>query len=121
SLAAVGTRPIGLRPDQTNPRAVGVIVNFPRGGKEHLNIGESEKIGRTVRAIENPDLPLVAVKRNHFRRRLTGEMRRVALGKPENIPYTQRSPCMSAKSAQDKGTAAVKILRNIDAACHRQV
>ena len=62
-FAAVLARPLGLRADEADAGAVGVVVDLPRGGEEHLDVVGREEIGRAVRAVEHADLPVVGVGR----------------------------------------------------------
>src|ERR1700732_4196169 len=64
SFAAVGSSPIRLRPDQSDARSIGVIVNFPFGGKKRVDIFGLKKVGSSMRPVQDSELPSAGVIRN---------------------------------------------------------
>jgi hypothetical protein len=62
-LAAISTRPGGLRSDQAHARAVGLGVHLPVGVEQHLDIARGEEIRGAVRAVQHADLPMAFVGR----------------------------------------------------------
>ncbi len=60
-FAAVGPRPLRLRADEPDAGAVRVVVNFPRRREKRGDVIVGEKVGRTVRAVEHADFPVVRV------------------------------------------------------------
>ncbi len=58
-FAAIASRPCGLRADEADAGAVGIVVDLPGGGEERLDVAGGEEIGRAVRAVEHADLPVV--------------------------------------------------------------
>src|SRR3990167_10136250 len=59
-LAAIGARPLRLRAYQTNAGTAGVVMYFPLGGEEGVNVLRREKIRRAVRAVNDVQLPFIA-------------------------------------------------------------
>ena len=58
-LAAVRARPLWFWADEPHTGRVRVVVNFPRGAEEHLDVIVGKKIRRAVRAIEHCNVPRV--------------------------------------------------------------
>jgi hypothetical protein len=56
-LAAVVARPGGLRTDQSNTGAAGVVVHFPFGVEECAHVVGCEEIRGTMRAVGHADFP----------------------------------------------------------------
>ncbi len=59
-LATVGARPFRLRADEADSGSRRVVVDFPFGGEEGVDVLIEEEIGRAVRAVENSDFPIVS-------------------------------------------------------------
>ncbi len=66
-FAAILARPLRLGTDEANAGAVGVVVDFPSRGEEHLDVFAGEEVWRSVRAVEDADLPFLSVLAERFR------------------------------------------------------
>ena len=62
-LAAVLARPFWLRSDQANACARGIVMNFPIGREEDLDVFLREKVRSAMRAVEDADFPAIFVAR----------------------------------------------------------
>jgi hypothetical protein len=60
-LAAVGAGPLRARPDQTHTGAAGVVVHLPIRVEERLDVVAGEEVRGAVRAVEDPQVPVVPV------------------------------------------------------------
>jgi hypothetical protein len=58
---AILAGPFRLRTDQTNACARRVVVNFPIRREEPINVFLREKVGSTLRSVEDADFPVIIV------------------------------------------------------------
>ena len=59
-FAAVTASPAGLRADQANPGAAGVVMHLPVGGEEHGHVVVGKKVRGAMGAVNNAQGPVVA-------------------------------------------------------------
>ncbi len=126
---AVGPRPLRLRPDQTHPKPVGVVVHLPLAGEKRLHGFRRKEVGRAVRSIQHADVPRIAVGRyqrrfRHLRqryRRGRGTARQFRSRDRQDIGHFQGSTGVAAELTEGKGRAAAKIQRHINAVTYRQI
>ena len=104
-FAAVLARPRGLRPDQAHAGAVGIVMHLPRRREEHLDVFGREEIGRAVRPVEHPDLPLVRVFGG------TGLQALSVRAKLGPSPRCSTSPARSTRPACPPKPPRMKVLR----------
>ncbi len=57
-FTAVRSSPFRLRSDQSDPCPVGIIVNFPVGGKKGIDVFGSKKVGSAMGSIEDCQAPI---------------------------------------------------------------
>ena len=62
-LATIAPCPLRLGAYQAHAGTAGVVVHFPVGAIEHLHVGIGEKVRRTVRPVDDGDVPVVAIMR----------------------------------------------------------
>src|SRR5258708_27502685 len=99
-FTAVFPCPDWPRPDETNPRTVGVMVDFPRGREKHFDVAGREKIGFAMRAVQDADFPFRCISRDKLGMCFSCDSGLpVTFGNRKNIPSTQNAARVAAKSA----------------------
>ena len=120
-LAAVLPRPFRLGADQAHTGAAGVVMHFPFGGKEGLDVGWRKEIRCAMRTVQHADLPLLAIRRDQICRQCAMCPGRRFHAEVQHIAGAQRAPAVTAELAQREGGFAAKIIRHIETACHGQI
>src|SRR5580693_2209165 len=124
-FAPILARPRRLRPDQTHPGAVGVVVNAPLGIEQHLDVGGREELWFPVWAVEYADLPLPRIAERISVELCAGQCwTGVAIRRGKKVQHVAASQCaprVASKPAQHEGSAAAKEPRRIDAAGNRKI
>src|SRR5207248_6615129 len=58
--------------DESHTRAVRVVMNLPRCGEKYFDVFWSKEIRRAMRAVKDPDFPLVSISRDQWFRQFNG-------------------------------------------------
>src|SRR6187401_2135263 len=121
-FAAVFTRPLRLRSDEADTRAIRVVVYAPGRREDHLDVGVAEEVRRPVRTVENADLPLAGVLGNQLAAVRAWYRACAFVGVPaEQIARAKRASAVAAESSEDERGAAVEIFGDVEAAAHGNV
>ncbi len=120
-LAAVGARPGGLGADQAHAGATGVVVHFPVGREERIDVGVREEVRSAVRSVGHRDLPVVRVVRPIARRdRVAATEIQAGSIQAQHVARAQRPAAVSAELSEREGGAAAEVLGNVESAAHRK-
>jgi hypothetical protein len=121
-LTAIGSRPARLRTDQPHAGATRVVVHFPGGGVERLDVPGREEVGRAMRSIIHADRPVVAVCGTSGRRNgLTTFHSETGAVQSQYITGTQGAPAMAAELSQRERGARAQVLRHVEAAADGEI
>src|SRR6187431_1599182 len=74
-LASVRAGPFRFRSDEADAGAGGVVVDFPSGGEEAVDVFVEEEVGRAVRSVEHADFPIAGVGDGRRKRKADGNVR----------------------------------------------
>jgi hypothetical protein len=125
-FAAVAAGPLGLGAYEAHAGAGGVVVNLVGRREERRDVGLGEKIGRTVRAVEDADLPLASEGR--LDRRGGAEERGVgenACGgggvDAEDVAGAEGAAGVSAEKAEGEGGLAAEVVGDVEAVANGEV
>src|SRR6266404_2386149 len=97
-------------------------MHLPLRAEEHLNVFIREKIGRTVRAVNDPNLPLMRVPGNEADRERRSQRRgSVALPDVQHVAKSERPPAVPTEISEREGRAAAEVTRHLQTAAHRKI
>ena len=100
-----------LRADQAHAGAAGVVVHFPVGGEEGVDVAGREEVGCAMRAVEHADVPVSAVGRNRPSawQRQRPRCRMPGAARCSTSPARRCAPAVAAELAQREGAAAAQV------------
>ena len=97
-------------------------MHAPVGGKEHVDVGFGEELGRGVGAEENTDLPGFRKAGDEvFRQSDRFIQGYVGLAEMEDVPSTEGSSGGSAEASKEEGAAGAEVRLGVDAAAKGKV
>src|SRR5882762_9394040 len=120
-FAAVSARPFWFRTDETHSSAVGLVMHAPVRAEKHFDIFFSEEVWRGVRAVEDANLPVIAVGGNQVCRNTERLWLRLGFGDGDNVACAERCSGETTEFAEHEGTFRAEKLWGVDAAADSEV
>ena len=117
-FASVPARPSRSGADQTDTRSIRVVVDFPDGRKELVDVFVREEVGCPVRTVQHADFPLVRDARGNAAFSRSSDALKSDV---KHITRKQRTTAMPAELPKNESAAAAQIGRYNEAAADCQI
>ena len=96
-------------------------MNLPVGGEEAVDVLAGKEVRRAMRAVDHPQLPLVADRRAQLAGYFSKRNRADICAQVQHVTGAQRAAVVATELTEGEGGFGTQIIRALQAAEHRQI